>query len=104
MLLPDIINLTHRDMEIARDNMDIFRKAGFVLEKSKNMDIEQNMQIERNLSAPISKGQKIGELSFSLNGEVLSTVDVVAKEDVEKINLFTMSKKVVYSWVDLLRS
>ena len=33
MLLPDIINLTHRDMEIARDNMDIFRKAGFVLEE-----------------------------------------------------------------------
>ena len=33
MLLPDIINLTHRDMEIARDNMEIFEKAGFVLEE-----------------------------------------------------------------------
>ena len=33
MLLPDIINLSHRDMEIAKDNMDIFRKAGFVLEE-----------------------------------------------------------------------
>ena len=33
MLLPDIINLTHRDMEIAKDNMEIFRKAGFVLEE-----------------------------------------------------------------------
>ena len=33
MLLPDIINLSHRDMEIAKDNMDIFEKAGFVLEE-----------------------------------------------------------------------
>ena len=33
MLLPDIINLSHRDMEIAKDNMDVFRKAGFVLEE-----------------------------------------------------------------------
>ena len=33
MLLPDITNLSHRDMEIAKDNMDVFRKAGFVLEE-----------------------------------------------------------------------
>ena len=33
MLLPDIINLSHRDMEIAKDNLEVFRKAGFVLEE-----------------------------------------------------------------------
>ena len=33
MLLPDIINLSHKDMQIAKDNMDIFRKAGFELEE-----------------------------------------------------------------------
>ena len=33
MLLPDIITLTHKEMDIAKENMDIFRKAGFVLEE-----------------------------------------------------------------------
>ena len=33
MLLPDIITLTHKEMEIARDNMKMFRKAGFMLEE-----------------------------------------------------------------------
>ena len=33
MLLPDIITLTHKEMEIARDNMQMFRKAGFMLEE-----------------------------------------------------------------------
>ena len=33
MLLPDIIDLTHKEMDIARENMDIFEKAGFVLEE-----------------------------------------------------------------------
>lgn len=33
MLLPDIITLTHKEMDIARDNMDKFEKAGFVLEE-----------------------------------------------------------------------
>lgn len=33
MLLPDIITLSHKEMEIAKDNMQMFRKAGFVLEE-----------------------------------------------------------------------
>lgn len=33
MLLPDIITLTHKEMDIARDNMDMFRKAGFTLDE-----------------------------------------------------------------------
>ena len=32
MLLPDIITLSHKEMEIARDNMQMFRKAGFMVE------------------------------------------------------------------------
>jgi len=33
MLLPDIIRLTHKEMGIARDNMEMFRKAGFMVEE-----------------------------------------------------------------------
>ncbi len=33
MLLPDIINLTHKEMDIAKENMHVFEKAGFVLEE-----------------------------------------------------------------------
>jgi len=33
MLLPDVITLTHKEMDIARDNFDKFEKAGFVLEE-----------------------------------------------------------------------
>lgn len=33
LLLPDIITLTHKEMDIARDNIDIFKKAGFELEE-----------------------------------------------------------------------
>lgn len=33
MLLPDIITLTHKEMDIAKDNMEMFEKAGFALEE-----------------------------------------------------------------------
>ena len=33
LLLPDIITLTHKEMDIAKDNMAMFRQAGFILEE-----------------------------------------------------------------------
>ena len=33
LLLPDVVTLTHKEMDIARENMDMFRKAGFTLEE-----------------------------------------------------------------------
>ena len=33
LLLPDVITLTHKEMDIAKENMDMFKKAGFTLEE-----------------------------------------------------------------------
>ena len=33
LLLPDVITLTHKEMDIAKENMDMFRRAGFTLEE-----------------------------------------------------------------------
>ena len=77
---------------------------GVLIEKGKDGEITQNMQLNENISAPISEGQKLGELNFELNGEVLATVNLVSNTTVDKINLFTMAKNIIYSWVDLLRS
>jgi len=77
--------------------------AGTLIEKGRDNNIEQSLTLDDKVMAPIVAGQKLGEISFSLNDEILSTVDIVAKNDVEKINLFTMLKKVYYSWIDLLR-
>ncbi|MBR2240337.1 MAG: DNA mismatch repair endonuclease MutL [Clostridia bacterium] len=33
MLLPDVINLTQKEMDIAKENMDLFKKAGFDVEE-----------------------------------------------------------------------
>ncbi len=78
--------------------------AGTLMEKGNNKNVEQNLTLDDTVSAPVSAGQKLGEISFSLDGKVLSTVDIVAKSDVDRLNLFTMSKRVIYSWIDLLRS
>lgn len=45
-----------------------------------------------------------GKVVFSLDGNELASVNLVASDNIDKINLFTMSKKIIYSWIDLLRS
>ena len=89
-----------------KSNVDVVyeQNAGTLMEKGNDKNVEQKLQLEDNISAPISAGQKIGEAQFMLNGEVLSSVNIVAKDNIDQINLFTMSKRVIYKWVDLLRS
>ena len=78
--------------------------AGVLLEKGKDKQVEQTITLDDNIKAPITAGQKVGEVTYSLDGKLLTTVNLVAKENVEKINLFTMTKEIVYKWMDLLRT
>ena len=42
LLLPDIVELTHKEMDIARENMEIFRNAGFEIEEFGENSIKIN--------------------------------------------------------------
>ena len=78
--------------------------AGTLIEKGKENQVTQTVEINNNIEAPIKKGDIIGKVVFSLDGSELSSTHLVASSDVDKISLFTMSKKIIYSWVVLLRS
>ena len=73
------------------------------MQKGKDNDVEEQITLDEVVSAPIEKGQKLGEVTYLLDGEAISTVNLVAKDSVEKINLFTMTKSIIYNWVNLLR-
>ena len=77
--------------------------AGILLAKGSEKNIEQTVTIDESISAPISTGQKVGEISFSLNGEVLATVNLVSQVSVNKMDIATMSTKVFSTWFNLLR-
>ena len=77
--------------------------AGILLAKGSEKNIEQTVTIDENISAPISSGQKVGEISFSLDGEILTTVNLVSQVAVNKMDIATMSTKVFSTWFNLLR-
>ena len=78
--------------------------AGTLIEKGKESHISQEVNINNNIEAPIKKGDVIGKVSFSADdGKEIFSVNLVSDSDVNKLNLFTMSKRVIYSWINLLR-
>ncbi len=77
--------------------------SGALIKKENDKNVEQSIIIDSIINAPIEKGQKIGEVIYNLNGKEIGKTNIVADTKIEKLNLFTMSKRVYYQWIDLLR-
>lgn len=77
--------------------------CGVLLKKGTENNIVQNVQLEPKLSAPILKGQKIGEVVYSCDGSVIKSVDIIAENDIIKESFSNVLKFVYGKWFCLLR-
>ena len=69
---------------VAKSDIDILLKNSIDVNK-----IEPSIEINDNISAPVSQGAVVGKISFQIDGETYST-DLIASEDVEKTNFETI--------------
>lgn len=82
----------------------VFEKnVGILLPKGEANSISQTINLENSIMAPISTGQTIGKAKYSLGEKQILEVNLIAKEEVKKINMFTMTCKVYGKWFNLLR-
>jgi len=77
--------------------------AGTLIKKGEDKNVEEILTIQENISAPISKGQKLGEISYVLNGETIGKANLVAQSDIKKIGILNMTEKIFFSWFRVLR-
>ena len=75
----------------------------FLIKKGEESGITYEMNLKESIQAPISQGQLLGTITYSLNGTQLATVNLVAETSISKISLFNMMKHVFNSWFTLLR-
>lgn len=79
----------------------ILEKDSFVLlPKGKKDDIDKKVILEETLNAPIMKGDTIGKMIISINGEKTHEINLVAKENVHKAGLLNMMKKTIKSFLN----
>lgn len=78
-------------------------EAGSLIPKGQSANIVTTVNLPEYVEAPINKGDKIGEVVFSLNDETLSTVDLIANSTVKRLNFGNMLAHVIENWFTLLR-
>lgn len=77
--------------------------VGVLLKKGEDKNIEQTVNIEENIVAPISAGQKVGEIIYTLNGKDVGKTNVVAETTVEKKTFFNITSYVYQNWFSMFR-
>ena len=75
----------------------------FLVKKGEESNITYEISLKDSVQAPIEKGQQLGTITYSLNGSNISTVNLVAENSIEKIDLLNMSKFIFNNWFNLLR-
>lgn len=79
------------------------KDLSILLKKGEDTNIDQTINIPEYINAPIGKGDKVGDITYSYAGSTIGTVDVIAEETVVKLGLGNMFKLTFDSWYRMLR-
>lgn len=77
--------------------------AEVLMSNGNNEDVTQEIKLDDTFNAPILEGQKLGEVEFSINGNVVSTVNLVANKSSDKLSFGSIIKFVMNKWFNMLR-
>lgn len=77
--------------------------CGVLLKKGSENNVVQNVNLLQKISAPVEKGQKIGQVTYTLDGKLLQTVDIISDKEVKKESLMNVVSYIYEKWFCLLR-
>ena len=88
-----------------KNNLEVVceKDVGILIPKGQGNSISQTINLEENILAPIAKGETLGKVVYSLGETQLLEVNLIAKEEVKKVNMFIMTGKIYEQWFKLLR-
>ena len=84
-------------------NLLFEKDGGILVKKSESSEINQEIILNNNISAPIEKGQILGTAHFYLNDQLLESVNLIAEKEINKVSIFSMYAYITETWINLLR-
>lgn len=61
--------------------------------------IENKTRKDKNVKAPLKKGEKVGETMYYLNGKRIGSIDIITTEEIEKQNYRSALENVLEEYV-----
>jgi D-alanyl-D-alanine carboxypeptidase (penicillin-binding protein 5/6) len=88
---------------ISSKNIDVFLSEEIKVFLENNVDIEKDLEYDvqifgNEIKAPVKAGDIVGTMSVSYNGQILKTVNLVVKEDIER-NIFLYIMDLMKSFI-----
>ena len=74
-------------------------KCSFIVKKGNQDKIEVSTIFDEPIKAPIAKSQKLGQATLKIGNEKVAVCDIIATEDVERMNITTMFGNVMKIWL-----
>ena len=83
-----------------KDSIDLAYETsvGSLVKKGESKNVEQTINIPEIISAPINKGDVIGNIVYTIDGNEVAKVNIIANESVEKNNIINMINYVFKKW------
>ena len=75
------------------------QKALMTIERGKTSGVVSKVIYDSPIIAPITKGQKVGQLVIRTADNQTRTLDLLAQETVEKVGYFGKMKRIIASWL-----
>ena len=74
-----------------------------MLKKGSKDQIKQNVKMDESIEAPVTPGQKIGEVSFEDNGLIIAKADIIADAEVKKASFVRLFFRMIVGWFGIGR-
>ena len=83
----------------------IYHKNGFSVVCKRGEEDKYLVKYEypTNIKAPLLKGQKIGEVKYYIDDNLISSVDILSDRAVDKNTFIYMSGYIIKKWFSFLR-
>ena len=77
---------------IHKDDVSLLLKKG---DKSK---LEKTVMMDKDITAPVKAGQKIGVIIYAIEGKEVGTAEIVAYEDIQRASFIKLFLRMILEW------
>ena len=77
--------------------------VNLLLKKGDKGKIEKAVEMEPELTAPVKAGQKIGMVTYLINGKEVGNAELVASDDVQRASFLRLLFKMIIEWFGIGR-
>lgn len=74
-----------------------------MIKKGTEGSLVQKVNLEQRIAAPISCNQKLGSVTYEIDGKEIKTVDIIAEKEVKKESMVNVASYLFDKWFRLLR-